>query len=122
MDYRLNLFRTHRILLAVAMKGHPKISVCQHIPLKGHDLEQNFQLVSQLIRQAASEGTDLAVLPEYSLAIPHNEHDEWADSDYSFLKRYQELAKELNINLVPGTISEVCTSRYNMTIFGQEVY
>lgn len=89
------------------MPREPKISVCQHVPVKGNTLEQNFILASELVRQAALEGADLAVLPEYSLAIPHNEHDDWADKDYSYLKRYQALAKELNINLVPGTIGEV---------------
>lgn len=84
----------------------PKISLCQHIPLPGHDLERNFELATELVRQAASEGCDLAVLPEYSLAIPHGEHSDWADKDYSYLKRYQDLAAELNINLVPGTIGE----------------
>ncbi|CCG81764.1 putative Hydrolase, carbon-nitrogen family [Taphrina deformans PYCC 5710] len=84
----------------------PKISVCQHIPVAGHDLELNFQLASKLVRQAASEGCDLAVLPEYSLAIPHGEHSEWADRDSRYLKRFQQLAAELGINLVPGTIGE----------------
>lgn len=89
-----------------AMKKNPKISLCQHIPLPGHDLEANFKLAEALVRQAASEGTDLAVLPEYSLAIPHSDHTDWADGDRTYLNRFQALAAELNINLVPGTIGE----------------
>lgn len=87
-------------------RGNPKISVCQHIPAPGHNLEENFEAAALLVRQAAAEGCDLAVLPEYSLAIPHGEHSDWADTDGTFLRRYRALAAELRINLVPGTIGE----------------
>ncbi|ORY79966.1 carbon-nitrogen hydrolase [Protomyces lactucae-debilis] len=85
----------------------PTIAVCQHIPSPNASLEENFQSASDLVRQAKSQGADLAVLPEYSLALPVNSEDKaWADQDGTFLQRFQELAKELSIDLVPGTIGE----------------
>ncbi|KAL0483705.1 nitrilase [Acrasis kona] len=84
----------------------PKIALCQYSP-SSKDLEKNFQAASELVRQAAKEGADLAVLPEYTLSLPIvDEVDRWADKDNFYLKRYQKLAKELNLNLVPGTIGE----------------
>ncbi|KAL9625747.1 MAG: hypothetical protein Q9160_000067 [Pyrenula sp. 1 TL-2023] len=68
----------------------------------------NFQGASQYIRDAASQGATLAVLPEYHLTG-------WAPDDPSFsvlakdevpsyLAKYQALAAELQICIVPGTI------------------
>lgn len=70
-------------------------------------MEVNFLKASSFIRSAALKGADLAVLPEFHLSG-------WTPNDSKFialaskweiyLSRYQSLAKECNINIVPGTI------------------
>ncbi|KAI0386451.1 putative hydrolase, carbon-nitrogen family [Hypomontagnella monticulosa] len=70
---------------------------------------ENFAKAESFIRNAAREGCRLAVLPEYHLTswVPDepNFKESCADSA-SYVKRYQALAKELNICIVPGTIIE----------------
>lgn len=71
--------------------------------------EHNFNKAASYIRSAASQGAELAVLPEYHLA-------NWKPEDPAFigvceqwemwLSRYKELAKECGICIVPGTIVE----------------
>ncbi|ORX99216.1 carbon-nitrogen hydrolase [Clohesyomyces aquaticus] len=85
-----------------------KIAVIQLYP-KPLQLESNFLKASNFIRAAALQGAQLAVLPEYHLT-------NWMPKDpgfiplcrqwESYLKRYQALAKELGICIVPGTIVE----------------
>jgi predicted amidohydrolase len=72
-------------------------------------IEANHTKACDFIRKAASQGAHLAVLPEYHLT-------NWVPSDPAFpslcaqsqkyLDSYCALAKELNINVVPGTIVE----------------
>lgn len=71
--------------------------------------ESNHARACDFIRKAASEGCELAVLPEYHL-------DSWVPEDPDFVEHcrhhkkyldaYCSLAKELNICIVPGTIVE----------------
>ncbi|KAL7803301.1 carbon-nitrogen hydrolase [Trichoderma aethiopicum] len=73
---------------------------------------ENFGRAASEIRSAAAQGSHLAVLPEYHLTS-------WAPDDPSFaeacaasakyLPRYQELARELKIHIIPGTIIEPVT-------------
>ncbi|KAL2220401.1 putative hydrolase, carbon-nitrogen family [Thermoascus aurantiacus ATCC 26904] len=85
-----------------------KVAVIQwHI--KDLAIEENHAKACEYIRQAAAQGAELAVLPEYHL-------NGWAPSDplyaaqagdyQKYLRAYQSLAKELNICIVPGTIVE----------------
>ncbi|KAL4882277.1 carbon-nitrogen hydrolase [Aspergillus karnatakaensis] len=77
--------------------------------IKNLDVEYNHATACAYIRDAASQGAELAVLPEYHL-------NGWAPSDPLFatqagqttpyLEAYQSLAKELNICIVPGTLVE----------------
>lgn len=70
---------------------------------------QNFSKAASFIRSAALQGAKLAVLPEYHLT-------NWVPEDAKFaeccgewevyLEKYQELARELGICIVPGTIVE----------------
>ncbi|KAI1366879.1 carbon-nitrogen hydrolase [Xylaria arbuscula] len=70
---------------------------------------QNYEKSAAFIRDAATNGCHLAVLPEYHLTS-------WAPDQLGFkdacadalpyLQRYQNLAKELHICIVPGTIME----------------
>ncbi|GLA38039.1 hypothetical protein AnigIFM63309_005035 [Aspergillus niger] len=77
--------------------------------IKDLAIDENHQIACAYIRDAASQGAELAVLPEYHLTG-------WAPSDPSwtalaskttpYLEAYQSLARELNICIVPGTIVE----------------
>ncbi|KAI0405038.1 carbon-nitrogen hydrolase [Xylaria palmicola] len=70
---------------------------------------QNFEKSSSFIREAASKGCHLAVLPEYHLTswVPDEPgfKESCADAPM-YLQKYQDLAKNLNICIVPGTILE----------------
>ncbi|RYN83917.1 hypothetical protein AA0117_g1403 [Alternaria alternata] len=71
--------------------------------------EINFSKAVEFVRSAASQGAQLAVLPEYHLT-------NWKPNDPEFLavveqcggylEKYCKLAKECNISIVPGTIVE----------------
>ncbi|KAJ5020605.1 carbon-nitrogen hydrolase [Bipolaris maydis] len=85
-----------------------KVAVIQLYP-KPLQPEQNFTKAETFIRSAAAQGAELAVLPEYHLT-------NWKPKDPEFLavvekcsdyvKKYQKLAKECGICIVPGTIVE----------------
>jgi predicted amidohydrolase len=73
------------------------------------DITGNFAKASNFIKSAAAQGAQLAVLPEYHLFgwLPKDPGflalcDQWE----TYLKKYQDLAKECNICIVPGTILE----------------
>ncbi|KAI9867005.1 MAG: hypothetical protein M1813_000403 [Trichoglossum hirsutum] len=71
--------------------------------------EENFAKAATNIRSAASQGSQLAVLPEYHLTSWVPERPDFAAScaeSVAYLPRYQALARELNIHIVPGTIIE----------------
>lgn len=73
-------------------------------------MEKNFEKAANFIRSASGQGADLAVLPEYHLLnwLPNDEKFREACSHWeTYLKKYQDLAKECNISLVPGTIVEL---------------
>ncbi|OIW25224.1 carbon-nitrogen hydrolase [Coniochaeta ligniaria NRRL 30616] len=70
----------------------------------------NFALAEKNIRAAAAQGCHLAVLPEYHLTSWVPEDPTFISSSQesvTYLAKYQALAKDLNINIVPGTICEV---------------
>lgn len=59
--------------------------------------------------EAASKGAHLAVLPEYHLTnwVPEDpKFAELCDQWEIYVKKYQALAKQCNICIVPGTIVE----------------
>ncbi|KAH0167290.1 hypothetical protein KCU67_g3947, partial [Aureobasidium melanogenum] len=88
-----------------------KIAVIQLHPKPLH-VEQNFQKAANFIRSAAQQGAELAVLPEYHLTnwLPHDpKFKESCASWKDYLEKYQALAKECNICIVPGTIVELHT-------------
>ncbi len=73
------------------------------------DPEANFAKAESFIRSAASKGASLAVLPEYHLSSWVEQHGDLltvARHSAAYLARYQALAKELAICIVPGTILE----------------
>jgi predicted amidohydrolase len=74
------------------------------------DPAANFAAAEAYIRDAASQGCQIAQLPEYHLTSWAPEHADFISStkeSVTYLSRYQDLARELNINIVPGTICEV---------------
>jgi predicted amidohydrolase len=80
---------------------------------------ENYKTAEKYIRSAASQGAELAVLPEYHLTnwIPKDPKFSQACDEWEiYLKRYQSLAKELGICIVPGTIVE----RYTEPTSGSE--
>ncbi|KAF2425310.1 carbon-nitrogen hydrolase [Tothia fuscella] len=85
-----------------------KVAVVQLYP-KPMQIEYNFDKASKAIRAAASQGAELVVLPEYHLTgwVPKTEGFlELCDQWETYLHKYQALAKELGICIVPGTIVE----------------
>ncbi|KAK3503715.1 carbon-nitrogen hydrolase [Neurospora crassa] len=94
------------------MAPNYKIALIQFQP-KDLAVEENFQKAESYLRKAALGGAHLAVLPEYHLTSWCPEHPSFvaacaeSSADNSYLARYQALARELNINIVPGTICEV---------------
>lgn len=74
------------------------------------NMEGNYQKAANQIRSAANQGAHLAVLPEYHLLnwLPHDsKYKEHCRQWKSYLEKYQALAKECNICIVPGTIIEL---------------
>ena len=72
-------------------------------------IESNHAKAESLIRTAATQGADLAVLPEYHLTnwLPDDPNfRNLCSQSQTYLESYQALAKELNICIVPGTIVE----------------
>ncbi|KAI1503493.1 putative hydrolase, carbon-nitrogen family [Biscogniauxia marginata] len=70
---------------------------------------ENFEKAASFIRDAATKGCHLAVLPEYHLTswVPDDPNFRASVTEsMTYLKRYQDLAKELGICIVPGTIVE----------------
>ncbi|KAF9876037.1 hypothetical protein CkaCkLH20_06483 [Colletotrichum karsti] len=92
----------------VTMPNKVKIALIQMHP-KAVAPEENFRKAESYIRSAASQGCSLAVLPEYHLTSWIPEHPDFVSScerSGAYLGRYQALAKELGISIVPGTIVE----------------
>lgn len=71
--------------------------------------EQNFLKAATFIRRAAAAGCHLAVLPEYHLTSWGPDHPDFlaaCAASEAYLPKYQALARECNISIVPGTICE----------------
>ncbi|EXF74983.1 carbon-nitrogen hydrolase [Colletotrichum fioriniae PJ7] len=71
--------------------------------------EENFTKAEAYIRTAVSKGCSLAVLPEYHLTSWVPDHPQFVSAcaqSWTYLERYQALAKELGVSIVPGTIVE----------------
>ncbi|CAK7209787.1 hypothetical protein SCUCBS95973_000559 [Sporothrix curviconia] len=85
-----------------------KIAVIQFQP-KPIDSEANFNYCAGQIREVAAKGAHIALLPEYHLTSWVPEHPEFvaaSAASAAYLARYQQLARENNISIVPGTIVE----------------
>lgn len=70
-------------------------------------MEENFAKAASYIESAAKQGSHLAVLPEFHLTswVPEDsEFAEYCAKSMAYLPRYQDLARRLNIHIVPGTL------------------
>ncbi|TKA26090.1 hypothetical protein B0A50_04586 [Salinomyces thailandicus] len=86
-----------------------KVAVIQMHP-KPMQIEKNFAKAADFIRAASQQQAQLAVLPEYHLLnwVPQDPKFRAACGQWeTYLNKYRSLAKECNINLVPGTIVEL---------------
>lgn len=72
-------------------------------------IEANYAKAAKFIQDAASQGAQLAVLPEYHLTNWVPEDPKFSDlcgQWETYLTKYRNLAKEHNICIIPGTIVE----------------
>ncbi|KAK8192556.1 hypothetical protein M8818_007726 [Zalaria obscura] len=91
----------------------------RHQPMQ---VENNYKRAEAFIRSAAQQGAQLAVLPEYHLTnwVPHDPGFKEACGQWRiYLEKYQALAKELNISIVPGTIVELHRDEDGSTLEGK---
>ncbi|KAJ4171161.1 hypothetical protein NW754_007307 [Fusarium falciforme] len=85
-----------------------KIALIQFDP-KPIVVDDNFAKAEGHLREAAAKGCDIAILPEFHLTSWAPEHADFVSASkksVGCLVKYQDLARELNINIVPGTICE----------------
>jgi len=72
-------------------------------------MEHNFNKAAEFIRSAAARKAELVVLPEYHLSSWRPKEPgfmELGEQAETYVRKYQELAKECNTCIVPGTILE----------------
>ena len=83
-----------------------RVAVLQMV--SGDQLDHNLAQAEALLRQAAAEGAELALLPEYFYLMPADERARVAlaapVSDHPLLAWAQGLARELGIWLLAGTL------------------
>ncbi|KAJ5837094.1 Carbon-nitrogen hydrolase [Penicillium robsamsonii] len=88
--------------------------------IKELDVEYNHTKACNYIREAAAQGAELAVLPEYHLSGMVPTDPRWAvqaSESPQYLSKYQSLAKELQICIVPGSMIEKHTRPDQSIIF-----
>ena len=83
-----------------------RVAVLQMV--SGDDLDHNLAQAEALLRQAAAEGAELALLPEYFYLMPVDERARVALAapvgDHPLLAWVQRLARELGVWILAGTL------------------
>lgn len=72
-------------------------------------MAENFAKAESYLREAKSRGADIAMLPEFHLTGWAPDHADFLPAtreSATYLPKYQALAAELDMNIVPGTICE----------------
>lgn len=88
------------------LEGKLKIALGQVAPVKG-EVENNYKLIEETIRESKNQGADVVVLPETwnTFYYPKN-IDELADVDGARSKEFlSKLAKDLDINIIGGSVA-----------------
>jgi predicted amidohydrolase len=70
------------------------------------DPQENLKKAEAFIEQAAAAAANLVVFPEDFLAGPLNGRADFADFDGEYVKRFQRLAEQYSLDIVPGSIIE----------------
>jgi predicted amidohydrolase len=68
--------------------------------------QENLEKAEQFIQQAVAQEADLIVFPEDFVVGPLDGRVDLADFDRRYVKRFQKLATQYNIDIVPGSIIE----------------
>lgn len=68
--------------------------------------QENLERAEQFIQQAVAQEADLIVFPEDFIAGPLDGRFDLADFDQRYVKHFQQLAAQYNIDIVPGSIIE----------------
>jgi predicted amidohydrolase len=92
--------------VSARMASTLKVAIIQLYP-EPLEIDRNFHKAKSLIQSAASQGAELAVLPEYHLSGWAPDLPGWrelGDRSQEFLDKYCVLAREEKICIVPGTI------------------
>ncbi|KAJ6437810.1 carbon-nitrogen hydrolase [Purpureocillium lavendulum] len=90
------------------MATHLKVAIIQ-LYAEPVNPAKNYERAEAFIRQAAAQGAQLAVLPEYHLSGWAPERPGFVATSRvaaDYLARYRALARELRVAIVPGTILE----------------
>lgn len=67
---------------------------------------KNFESAKRFIIRAASEGARLIIFPEYFITGMIDNHLHLASKEFEWIKKFQTLAIENRIDIIPGTIVE----------------
>jgi predicted amidohydrolase len=94
-----------------------KVAVVQ-FEISQFESQENLAKAEEFIRQAISHSADLVVFPEDFLLGPLNGRANLADFDGQYVKHFQRLAKQYDVDIVPGSIIEGDESGlYNTTCY-----
>src|ERR1017187_9271619 len=80
--------------------------------------EDNLRRADRFVTRAKRAGADIVVFPEDFLTGPCRLRPDLADAKAVYRKHFQALAKQLDIDIVPGTIIERVGLRlYNVAYY-----
>jgi len=82
-----------------------KVAVVQ-FEISQFDPQENLAKSEQFIQQAVASSADLIVFPEDFIVGPLDGQVEFADFEQRYVKHFQQLASQYNIDIVPGSIIE----------------
>jgi len=92
---------------------------CIQFKVATGDVEKNYARVNELVREAHAKGAELVVLPEmWNSSYALKKLDELADSNGERAKKFlSELAKELGVHIVGGSVSTKKGDKFYNTMY-----